>query len=87
LLGAAPSPPAAVDWPALGIPQLDLSELDVPFTADEMWQAIADLPADRAPGPDGFSKGFFKAVAHIIVPNFLLAFGQLHATNRNGLEG
>jgi hypothetical protein len=85
LLGAAPSPPAAVDWPALEIPQLDLSELDVPFTADEVRQAIADLPADRAPGPDGFSGGFFKAAAHIILPDLLLAFGQLHAMNRNGL--
>jgi hypothetical protein len=67
LLGAAPSPLATIDWSALGIPQLDLSELDVPFTADEVRQAIADLPADRAPGPDGFSRGFFKAAAHIIM--------------------
>jgi hypothetical protein len=55
LLGSAPSPSATIDWQALHMPQLDLSELDAPFSADEVRQAIADLPADRAPGPDGFS--------------------------------
>jgi hypothetical protein len=79
LIGSAPSPTTAIDWPALQLPQLDLSELDAPFSADEVRQAIADIPADRAPGPDGFSGGFFKAAVNIILPDLLSAL------NRNGL--
>jgi hypothetical protein len=36
LLGSAPSPSATIDWQALHMPQLDLSELDAPFSADEV---------------------------------------------------
>jgi len=34
---------------------IDLSVLDVPITEDEVWQTIQNLPADRAPGPDGYT--------------------------------
>uniref|UniRef100_M8CU85 Uncharacterized protein n=1 Tax=Aegilops tauschii TaxID=37682 RepID=M8CU85_AEGTA len=34
--------------------------LDNPFTKEEVWRAIKASPADRAPGPNGFSGIFFR---------------------------
>jgi hypothetical protein len=30
------------------------------FTEEEVWSVIKDLPADRAPGPDGFIRMFYQ---------------------------
>ena len=38
----------------------DLSELEAPFSKDEIDQVIKDLPTDRAPGPDGFNGTFLR---------------------------
>jgi hypothetical protein len=43
----------SVDFEGFGYGQVDLSTLDAPFNVDEVWAAINDMPADRAPGPDG----------------------------------
>ncbi|KAM0832353.1 hypothetical protein ACQ4PT_064959 [Festuca glaucescens] len=75
-----------MDWDALGLPSLDLSELDEAFTPEEILAAIADMPADRAPGPDGFSGAFFRAAAPIITHDLVLAFQQLFQLNRTSLH-
>ena len=41
-------------------PTLDLSALDVCFTEDEIWAVVRDIPAEKAPGPDGFTGLFYK---------------------------
>ena len=38
------------------------SSLGDPFTEKEVTDAIAQLPKDKAPGPDGFSVAFFKSL-------------------------
>ena len=43
----------ALDLTAIIAP-MDRSDLDAPFGAEEIWQAIQRLPACKAPGPDGF---------------------------------
>ena len=40
----------------------DLSELEAPFSMDEIDQVIKDIPSERAPGPDGFNGSFLKNV-------------------------
>jgi mannosylglycoprotein endo-beta-mannosidase len=51
---------------AAGLPALDLSDLEAAFTVEESWTAIKDMPANRAPGPDGFSWDFYKSCWPII---------------------
>jgi hypothetical protein len=39
---------------------VDLSDLDLPITDEEVWSTITSLPSDRAPGPDGYTGRFYK---------------------------
>ncbi|KAL2247960.1 UNVERIFIED_CONTAM: hypothetical protein Sindi_2648300 [Sesamum indicum] len=44
----------------------DVNSLVLPFTHMDVKQAIFDIAEDKAPGPDGYSSGFFKAAWPII---------------------
>lgn len=48
-----------IDLQQLDLPRLDLSELIAPFSAEEVAAIVRETPADRAPGPDGFSGAFY----------------------------
>lgn len=61
------------------IAPVDLSDLDAPFTAEEIWQAVQRLPAHKAPGPDGFTAEFLLACWPIVKQDFVDAFQQLYA--------
>ncbi|KAL4366199.1 hypothetical protein GQ457_05G012670 [Hibiscus cannabinus] len=37
-----------------------VSALEVPFTQEEVWEAIKSVDGSRAPGPDGFNLDFYK---------------------------
>lgn len=37
-----------------------MQELELPFTEQEVVAAITEMPADKAPGPDGFTGCFYK---------------------------
>jgi len=52
---------------------IDLSVLDEPITEDEVWETIKDLPADRAPGPDGYTGRFYKACWQLIKSDMMAA--------------
>jgi hypothetical protein len=52
--------------PALGLHPLDLSSLDAPFSADEIWCAVKAMPANKSPGPDGLTWEFFRACWAVI---------------------
>ena len=56
-----------------------LDELTLPFTHDEIDKVIREMPADRAPGPDGFIGGFFKKCWSITKDDLLMAINQLHS--------
>jgi hypothetical protein len=75
----------------LGVQQHELSLLDVPFTEEEVWATIKDMPLDKAPGPDGFTGRFYKTCWNIIKGDLLMAldtifrghvfnFGRLNTT-------
>ena len=55
-------PPRCKDfnWSCIPPSTCDLSDLDAPFTKEEVRGAIYDLPSDKAPGPDGFHAIFYK---------------------------
>ncbi|KAL2252961.1 UNVERIFIED_CONTAM: Retrovirus-related Pol polyprotein from type-2 retrotransposable element R2DM [Sesamum indicum] len=44
----------------------EASHLSLPFSPEDVKQAIFDIVEDKAPGPDGFSSGFFKAAWPIV---------------------
>jgi hypothetical protein len=50
-----------IDLAQLNLPQLNLQDLMVPFTADEVARIARESPSDRAPGTDGFTRAFYKA--------------------------
>ena len=52
---------------------IDLSALDAPITEDEVWLTIKNLPADRAPGPDGYTRRFYKSCWQIIKSDLMAA--------------
>nr|ABA97942.1 retrotransposon protein, putative, LINE subclass [Oryza sativa Japonica Group] len=63
-----------------------LSELEEPFTVDEVWRAIVDSPRDKAPGPDGFSGQFYHCFWGIIQEDVLAALNQLHRMDGSSLH-
>ena len=52
---------ATLNWQALGYTAHDLSQLETPFTQEEVEIIIKSMPPDKAPGPYGFMGAFFKA--------------------------
>jgi exonuclease III len=74
-----------LNWDALLLPQHDLSSLDVDFTEEEIKAAIHQMPADKAPGPDGFTGIFFKSCWEIIKADFIRAANAFHALRSQSL--
>ncbi|XP_011074607.1 uncharacterized protein LOC105159294 [Sesamum indicum] len=44
----------------------EASHLLLPFSPDDVKQAVFDIAEDKAPGPDGYSSGFFKAAWPVV---------------------
>ena len=44
----------------------EASHLTLPFSPEDVKLAIFDIAEDKAPGPDGFSSGFFKAAWPVV---------------------
>ena len=61
LLGTRVDRENTVDLTELGLNTHDLTKLDLPFTAEEVWRTIEQLPPDKAPGPDGFTGRFYRS--------------------------
>ena len=69
------------------MPTIQGGGLDNPFTEDEVWAAIQASPAEKSPGPDGFSGLFFRSCWPIIKEDVMQAFNQFYnlAGNSFGL--
>ena len=59
-------------------PNENLAQLEVPFTTAEIDQVVLHMPADKAPGPDGFNASFLKACWPIIAPDFYNLIEDFH---------
>jgi hypothetical protein len=57
----------------LDIPRYDLEALDIPFSEEEVWNTIKNLPSDKAPGPDGFTGKFYKSCWAVIKGDLMAA--------------
>lgn len=69
----------AIDLDAIGLQPHDLTMLDVCFSEFEIWATIAELPSDKAPGPDGFTGLFYKLAWPIIKSDVINAFNAFWA--------
>jgi hypothetical protein len=76
----ADPPPRSCDfnWPLLKWDSPDLSSLDRPFSEDEIWQAIRQMPHDKAPGPDGFTGLFFRKCWQTIQHDIIAAINSIY---------
>jgi hypothetical protein len=68
-----------LNWDALGIQRHDLTSLEQAFSELELKDAVFGLPIGKAPGPDGFTAGFYRKCWPLIKDDLLLAINQLHS--------
>jgi hypothetical protein len=78
LLGTTADRAHSIDLQALGMPSHDLADLDAPFS-EKVWETIKKLPSDKAPGPDGFTGGFYKACCPIIKQDIMRAVSAVRS--------
>jgi hypothetical protein len=76
-LGTTQDIEGRLDFEALGIHQRDLSSLGRPFTEEEIWVVVKQLPLDKAPGPDGFTGLSYYSAWSIIKRDVIRAFEAL----------
>lgn len=77
------------DLHALGVPHMDMPELEHLFTEEEVWSVVVDLPNDKAQGPYDFTGLFYKKTWGTIkmdVMNAFNAFWSLDSRNFNHLN-
>jgi len=86
LLGMARSRDLTLELAAFHRAAIDLSELEAPFSEEEVWATIRSLPADRAPGPDGFTGRFYKSCWPIIKADFMAAIISLQQGDTRKLK-
>ena len=70
----------------LNMPSFDLADLEAPFTEEEVWKTIKSLPADKAPGPDGFTGNFYQVCWPIIKPEIMAAISAVWSRKFNNFE-
>ncbi|KAE8778872.1 Serine/threonine-protein kinase SMG1 [Hordeum vulgare] len=78
LLGTAPDRAHTLDLEHHIMPA-DLTSVEVPFSPEEIWEAVRRMPAHKALGPDGFSAEFLRACWSIIKQDILEVFELLYA--------
>jgi hypothetical protein len=73
-------PPRTRDfsWAHFQLPTTDFSSLDKPFTDEEIWQAICQMPQNKAPGPVGFTGLFFRACWETIRADIAAAVNSVY---------
>uniref|UniRef100_A0A453SB26 Reverse transcriptase domain-containing protein n=1 Tax=Aegilops tauschii subsp. strangulata TaxID=200361 RepID=A0A453SB26_AEGTS len=64
----------------------NLDDLDAPFGEEEIWQAVKQLPARKAPGPDGFTAEFLRSCWPVVKQDFVHVFQQLYALRGRGFS-
>ncbi|KAK1653855.1 hypothetical protein QYE76_071660 [Lolium multiflorum] len=84
VLGAPPPRSLDFNWEAIQPSVEALDDLGIPFSEEEILATIQARPADKAPGPDGFTIEFFCACWPILKLDFMKvidAFSELSVDN------
>ena len=75
-----------INLDSLGCPSFELFNLDLPFSEEEVFNSIKDLPPDKAPGPDGFTGRFYKCCWAVIKNDIMAAIQSLWSGNCRNLS-
>jgi hypothetical protein len=86
LLGSAGQRDLTLHLGAFHLPNSDLSELDLFFPEEKIWNNVKSLPSDKAPGPDGFIGRLYKVAWQVIKVDFMAAVGRLMQGDVNKLH-
>lgn len=78
LLGTKSSRASTINWDEIDLPSVSNEGLDNPFSEAEVWAAIVASPAEKAPGPDGFSGTFFRACWSVIKDDIMAVFDHFY---------
>ncbi|XP_010240795.1 uncharacterized protein LOC104585565 [Brachypodium distachyon] len=78
ILGASSPRGRDLAWQELHLPSLPAAGIDNPFSLEEIWDAVLDSPAKKAPGPDGFTGTFYRSCWAFIRLDILAAFNHLY---------
>uniref|UniRef100_A0A453BYJ9 Reverse transcriptase domain-containing protein n=1 Tax=Aegilops tauschii subsp. strangulata TaxID=200361 RepID=A0A453BYJ9_AEGTS len=78
-MGTPLSRTTTLNWHALGLPWLDLTHLELPFSKQELRDAVTDIHGEKAPGPDGFTGAFYKRCWPTIKGDLLAAVNCVHS--------
>lgn len=62
LLGSHMHRDRTINLDELDIPSHDLATMNAPFSEDDVWKTICQLPLDKAPGSDGFTGRFYRVL-------------------------
>ncbi|KAL0434072.1 UNVERIFIED_CONTAM: Transposon TX1 uncharacterized protein [Sesamum latifolium] len=69
-------------WASLIITDEEARNLTAPVTRTEIKQAFFDIEEDKAPGPDGYSAGFYKAAWPVIGEEIMVAVEEFFTNGR-----
>ena len=86
ILGSQEGRTVTLNLQAIGHPSFLLSDLEAPFTSDEIWEAIKKLPSGKAPGPDGFTYHFYATCWEIIKEDIMAALDSFSRGDMRGLH-
>ena len=78
IMATPPDRSKDLNWDRLDFPAVNLASLDAPFSESEIFTAICQLPGDKSPGPDGFSRLFFKKWWPIIKQDVMAATNAIY---------
>ena len=57
--------------------QEEIENLNRPITSTEIKNAIRNLPANKSPGPDGFTAEFYQKFREELTPSLLKLFQKI----------
>jgi hypothetical protein len=86
LLGTIQNRENTIDLHMLGMPADELDDLEAIFFEAEVWGVIKELPPDRASGPDGFNRAFYKRAWPIIKGEVMVAILKLYVGDGRTFE-
>jgi hypothetical protein len=75
-----------IDWSNLNLSRVDDPDLNQPFTLEELKRTVDELPAEKAPGPDGFNGLFYKRCWDVIKLDILSAMNCFYEHRAGPLE-
>ena len=86
LLGSCEQRENSINLDNLELSHHNLSDLELPFSEEEVWNTIKHLPSDKAPGPHGYTGRFYKMCWNIIKPDVLAALAAVQSGNFRNLQ-